>query len=1201
MKKHVLLLLLLALLASLNAVDLTLIIDASRWQDRALYPVSTEDVGAPSVPYYPVKVLVPFGHSVSAVNVVLGEASPLRSGIELDYIRQPQPVSLPTADTTIRREELYRSRSAYPAKNYDYLGTQFYRGAQLAIINIYPFKYIGSGAQVLAHNSVTVQVETAPDPALADYQSRMFSLQNQETHLSEMVLNPAALASYRGISHPGSQIPSGRLIDLSIPYKMIIITDATRLGWFAEYASWRTSKGVSTGIFSTQDIYSSYGGVDNADKVRNFIIDAYQTWAGGSTNLEYVIMGGDDEVAPERSAYGRVGSTIDPRMPVDLYYGCLDGTWNGNNNQVWGETSDNVDMTPELHVGRFPAESLTEFNNIFRKIRYYVDTDSFSNNIATMFGENLNNNPLTWGGDYKDDVAQYIPDTYYLQTHYQRDGTYSESIVWNAINQGVNVMNHMGHANETFLLGQGNNTIEQLQNTEYGFLYSQGCYPAAFDQRTSGDGESIGEHLLTAYGAVMGFIGNTRYGWYMPGGIDGASQFYDRQYFIALYNQGILELGKALTYSRLQNLNSALTSDVMRWCYYEQVLFGDPSITVKFPDLSLPLLSLDSYSFSDVEGDNDGNIAPGELIRFYPVIQNHPEWGPAHNVSVQITGLPVGAQILSGCPVYENLSPGSTTPAGNYVRIQLPQNIGYGNYTFKVALSATHPQTGLSVGTRVFEASFSITLMDSRFPWDCQIGSKSAPVVHPFNAESGLDIAYLDSYGRTWMIDNEGSSYLDFAPAEPQNIMRSTAMGFLDNDAEPDMVIASRTGAVYAVEASGSTVMNFTAPTTFLYSPVLADFNADGRHETILGGLDGKIYVISPEGTLLPGFPVELSSTFNSELAVASFDNGQSLDIIAGCVNGDLYRISASGQILPGFPVNLGSSITGSPGVMNGKIYAGTNTQIHKIMPDASLSASAPITASMAGGAVFGDIIYNSKLDLAFVTIGGILYAMDEDLALLPGFPVNLGENFSCPPLLADLAGDGRPEIVLHSYINSVHVRQHNGDSLAGFPFTTSYNGATPGTLVDFDGNGYYKLISGYSTGVMVVNLHLPVGGPAQWSTYRGSLLRQGSLESTGFVSNADSAAPGLVFGLLQNYPNPFSGSTTIDYKLSQPGRVSLEIYNLRGQLVRSLVNEAKSVGIHSTNWDGRDASGRSIASGVYLYRLTSPEGSQTRRLLIVK
>ena len=51
-----------------------------------------------------------------------------------------------------------------------------------------------------------------------------------------------------------------------------------------------------------------------------------------------------------------------------------------------------------------------------RKIQYYVNNDTYSNNLAIMFGENLNNNPLTWGGDYKDDVASHIPDDYFLST-----------------------------------------------------------------------------------------------------------------------------------------------------------------------------------------------------------------------------------------------------------------------------------------------------------------------------------------------------------------------------------------------------------------------------------------------------------------------------------------------------------------------------------------------------------------------------------------------------------------------------------------------------------------------------------------------------------------------------------------------------------------------------------------------------------------
>lgn len=1200
MKRTTILLALLLFVAMLSALTYEIELDTARWQDRNIYQVNTADIGAPAVPYYPLRIVLPYGHKLGEVTVEFGAQRDLRTGVELDYIRQSQPASQSLPDQTVPRTEIYRAATAYPAQDYELLGTQYYRGVQIAVINIYPFKYNPVSRELLLHNSFTIELETTFNDTEAAYQARYLGHSASREDLVSSVANPQELFSYDAIS-PASHNPQSRLIDLSTPRKMIIITDQSRLNWFNEYAAWRSSLGVSTGIFSTADIYDSYPGVDNAEKVRNFIIDAYLTWLSEPDNLEYVILGGDDEIVPERGAFGQVGSTVDQRMPVDLYYGCLDGTWNANNNQIWGEYNDDVDMVPELHVSRFPAETLPEFNNIMRKIRYYVDNDTFSNNISIMYGENLNNNPLTWGGDYKDDVMQYIPDSYEIFTHYQRDGTYNETIVWNSINQGANVMNHMGHANETFLMGQSNNSINQLQNTEYGFLYSQGCYPAAFDQRTSGDGESIAEHLLMASGALMGFVGNTRYGWYMPGGIDGASQYYDRKFFVGLYEEDLLQQGKALSFSRLENLNAAMQSGVMRWCYFEQVLFGDPSVELKLPDPDMPLLSLESYHFTDEEGDNDGILNPGEIIRFYPVVRNAPGWGEAQNVSVSISGLPAGADVLSGCPVFPSLPSGTTSSTDTFVRIQLPQNMDFGIYTIKVDINATHSITGALIGNRRFNATFEITLMDSRFPWDNMIGSKSAPIVADLDDEEGLDIIYLDSQGRSYLIGNDGESYLDFAPDEQQNIMRSTAMGNINGDIWPDVVVASRTGYVYAVDTQGVIVMDYMAPTPFIFTPVLADFDNDGLHEVVLGGLDGKIYLIDNDGSLAPGFPLDLGSTFNSELAVATFGGNTSPEIIAGTVGGMLYRIDANGGIHPDYPIDLDAPITGSPVITQDMIFVGTSNAVYKISNDGSPILSRPIVTSMAGGAVLGNILYNGKRDLAFVTLNGMLYAMDEDLQDISGFPVNVGVNFSCPPLLADLEGDSRPEIILHSYINSVFIYDHAGNSLEGFPFVTSYNGSTPATLTEFDNDGFLKLVSGYSTGVMMVNLRRPVGSQMQWVTYRGDLTRQGNLEITGFVSNDDQISPPAGINLTQNYPNPFSGSTSIDYRINKAGQTSLEIFNLRGQLVRRLVHGAKVEGSHSVQWDGRDARGQSVASGVYTYRLHTAEGSQTRKMLLIR
>ncbi len=90
-------------------------------------------------------------------------------------------------------------------------------------------------------------------------------------------------------------------------------------------------------------------------------------------------------------------------------------------------------------------------------------------------------------------------------------------------------------------------------------------------------------------------------------------------------------------------------------------------------------------------------------------------------------------------------------------------------------------------------------------------------------------------------------------------------------------------------------------------------------------------------------------------------------------------------------------------------------------------------------------------------------------------------------------------------------------------------------------------------------------------------------------------------FNLDQNMPNPFNPSTVIGYQLSEAGLVRLAIYNLLGQQVRVLVNEPRNAGAFSATWDGTDALGRRVASGIYLYRIRAGGFSATKRMLLLK
>jgi hypothetical protein len=89
---------------------------------------------------------------------------------------------------------------------------------------------------------------------------------------------------------------------------------------------------------------------------------------------------------------------------------------------------------------------------------------------------------------------------------------------------------------------------------------------------------------------------------------------------------------------------------------------------------------------------------------------------------------------------------------------------------------------------------------------------------------------------------------------------------------------------------------------------------------------------------------------------------------------------------------------------------------------------------------------------------------------------------------------------------------------------------------------------------------------------------------------------------LSQNYPNPFNPTTTIEYTLKEQANVSLRVYNVAGQLIRTLVEETKTPGeVHTVTWDGRNDAGQSVSSGVYFYKLVAGGYVQTKKMVLLK
>jgi len=93
---------------------------------------------------------------------------------------------------------------------------------------------------------------------------------------------------------------------------------------------------------------------------------------------------------------------------------------------------------------------------------------------------------------------------------------------------------------------------------------------------------------------------------------------------------------------------------------------------------------------------------------------------------------------------------------------------------------------------------------------------------------------------------------------------------------------------------------------------------------------------------------------------------------------------------------------------------------------------------------------------------------------------------------------------------------------------------------------------------------------------------------------------PAITFNL-KNYPNPFRPETTISFELSKAGNVVLDIYNIKGELVKRLINHQLSNGIHSVIWDGKDKYGHICSSGVYCCKISNNGIVETKKMLLLK
>jgi hypothetical protein len=181
----------------------------------------------------------------------------------------------------------------------------------------------------------------------------------------------------------------------------------------------------------------------------------------------------------------------------------------------------------------------------------------------------------------------------------------------------------------------------------------------------------------------------------------------------------------------------------------------------------------------------------------------------------------------------------------------------------------------------------------------------------------------------------------------------------------------------------------------------------------------------------------------------------------------------------------------------------------------------------------------------------------------------------------------------------------YDGKLIVGGDFSEDTTGVSVNSIASWDGISWSPFGSGIHGGVYALALYddnLVVGGDftIAGDKFSASLATWTKHDPTDVEENDGTNLPGA-FSLVQNFPNPFNPTTTIEYSVPTRAYVTIEIFNLLGQHVRTLVDETKSAGKYKSEWNGTDANGKSASTGVYLYRFTAGDYVETKKMVLLK
>ena len=565
---------------------------------------------APCVVVRPVNLLIPYGTKPVSFDVIYGDPVKLEGSYVVAPFRPGGQISEPPpADYFTRSSEYYEKNEFFPGTvRSEKFFTTGKNGHTIFTAKLFPVQYNPVTGEMLYYRKISVSVNTEATRDAPSYKCFPWV----KSLLKLYVDNPEAV----------DKLPlTKRGPD---DYDYLIVTTEALKNSFGDLISFNTRRGMRTRVQSISYVKANFTGKDDADVLRQYIADQYE-----KHNIVFVLLGEDDDNnedndIPHRGLHVQLydyGTDFfdDYDVAGDLYFSCLDGTWQVAGSSYYGEPGSE-DIGWEVYAARFAVDNSTELNNMINKTIKYSEqpvADEVKRNM--LLGEHLwgpPDHPVDcWGKmcmvQFKGVCTQNnftttgFPTADWTTTElHDQDQTWSKSTLLSNVNdKKVTWIDHLGHSNISYILKLYSSDVTNTNFTNNGtnanffLVYTQGCYPGSFDNRTKtgyATSDCIGEYFTAGIsnGAVA-FISNTRSGFGDDGyqgssGHDGSGQRIHRYFHDALFGHKIHHAEMMNGYSKEVNKDIICDPDLnkppyygqVKWAAYDICILGDPALSI---------------------------------------------------------------------------------------------------------------------------------------------------------------------------------------------------------------------------------------------------------------------------------------------------------------------------------------------------------------------------------------------------------------------------------------------------------------------------------------------------------------------------------------------------------------------------------------------------------------------------------------------